>query len=121
MYKEKIEKIIEATGWNQKKVSLKVGRDAAAITRILNGKDPQTKSYAARIDDLFAEVFELGLWMKEDYQEELRIQGLTDHYEWSDAVEAFFKKYGYYPKGSSKRWNDLGQDTEELRELHKLR
>ena len=34
---EKIEKIIEATGWNQKKVALKVGRDAAAITRILRG------------------------------------------------------------------------------------
>jgi transcriptional regulator with XRE-family HTH domain len=118
MYKEKIEKIIEATGWNQKKVALKVGRDAAAITRILSGKKPQTKSYAARIDDLYAEVFELGLWMKDDCREELRIQSLTDHQEWGEAVDAFFQKYGYYPKGNSPKLNDLGQDTEELRELH---
>jgi len=60
--KEKIEKIIENTGWKQKDVALKCGRDAAAITRIMNGEEPRTKSFQARIDDLYHEVFELKLW-----------------------------------------------------------
>lgn len=61
-YKEKIEKIIEKTRWKQKDISLKCGRDAAAITRIMNGEEPQTRSFQARIDDLYHEVFELKLW-----------------------------------------------------------
>lgn len=59
--------------------------------------------------------------MKDDYREELRIQSLTDHWEWGEAVDAFFQKYGYYPKGNSQKWNDLGQDTNELRELHEMK
>ena len=43
-------------------MALKCGRDAAAITRIMNGKEPQTKSFQARIDDLFHEIFTLNLW-----------------------------------------------------------
>jgi hypothetical protein len=61
-YGEKIEKIIAHTGWNQKEVALKIGRDAASITRILVGNEPKTKSLQGRIDDLYHEVFDLKLW-----------------------------------------------------------
>ncbi len=60
--KDKIEAIITHTGWAQKKIALKCGRDASAITRVLQGAVPSTKSFRARIDDLYQEVFDLKLW-----------------------------------------------------------
>lgn len=52
-YKEKVEKIIEKTGWTQKTLALKVGRDGAAITRILKGQEPQVKTLERILDDLY--------------------------------------------------------------------
>lgn len=52
-YKEKVEKILQATGWKQKDLALKVGRDDAAITRILQGQEPQVHTLERIIDDLY--------------------------------------------------------------------
>ena len=50
-----------------------------------------------------------------------RIAKIEDLQEQMEAVDEFFKKFGYYPKLNGKKFNDLGQDVQELKELHRGR
>ncbi len=49
-----------------------------------------------------------------------KIDSTSQYDEWSDAVEAFFQKYGESPRGNSKKDNSLNQNTEAVEERHRL-